>query len=80
MLHGSMGGNRRKAAETWGDPLLSAHWFQDAAVTVSTSPKTIQDFGGFPQELCQVQYLLPLLPGQDAKRGSDNGQARLSVI
>src|SRR5437879_8233934 len=35
---------------------VSAHWYiQDAAVTVSTAPRTIHDFGVFPRELYQVQ-------------------------
>lgn len=36
---------------------ISAHWFtRGTAVTAMTQPKTIHDFGGFPQALFDVHY------------------------
>ncbi|HSF45607.1 MAG TPA: class III extradiol ring-cleavage dioxygenase, partial [Chitinophagaceae bacterium] len=40
--------------------VISAHWLtRGTKVTAMNAPKTIYDFGGFPEELYQVKYPAP---------------------
>jgi 4,5-DOPA dioxygenase extradiol len=44
--------------------VVSAHWFsRGTRITAMDFPKTIHDFGGFPQALFDVQYPAPGHPG-----------------
>jgi len=51
--------------------IISAHWFtKGTRITAMESPKTIHDFGGFPQALYDVQYPAPGNPSLAAATAS----------
>ena len=68
---------------------ISAHWYVPmSGVTIATAPRTLHDFGGFPEALFQVQYpaagdpvlaarvqrmLAPIPVTQDSHWGLDHG-------
>ena len=58
---------------------VSAHWFVDGTYLMSAQPKTIHDFGGFPQELYEMSYPAPGKPELAARVGELIGEQRAAL-
>ncbi|MDP4199853.1 MAG: 4,5-DOPA dioxygenase extradiol [Bacteroidota bacterium] len=58
---------------------ISAHWItpETTMVTAMTRPKTIHDFGGFPNELYQVEYPSPGAP--EAAQATQDAVTRVPI-
>lgn len=57
---------------------ISAHWYtRGTFVTANAAPRTIHDFGGFPQPLYEVRYDAPGSPDLAARLAAQLGPAKV---
>lgn len=74
----------RNIGKTLPEPVailcISAHWETSGTfITAMKAPKTIHDFGGFPEELYEVQYPAPGSPELAEKLKNQIGEARVGL-